>query len=294
MAYLWIAFTIMAAAMQSWRNALQGQLAKEVSTLGATLARFLWAAPIAALYLTLLYYWRDAELPEWQGEFVGYIFAAAIMQILATALMVRLFKQRNFAIGVGLAKSEALMAAILGTIFFGTQLSLLGWGGVVIGAIAVILMSSRGKLTDISLDTLLLGIACGSAFALTSLWIRQASISSGLLFPHSAAWVLLLVISLQTLILVGFLIFKEPSSLLSLWRRPKLVFMTSLFSALGSIGWFSAMSLQTVPYVKTLGQVEILFTLLVGRFYLKQKVKFNDLAGLLLIGIAAVMVMWSG
>ena len=292
MSTIWIAFTIMAAGMQSWRNALQGQLAKEVSTLGVTLARFLWAGPIAACYLAVLYGWQDAPWPRWQVSFITYIIGAALMQILATALMVRLFKQRNFAVGVGLAKSEALIAAILGTIFFGTQLSTLGWGGVLLGAIAVMLMSSKGHIREISLVTLLIGLACGGAFALTSLWIREASLTSGLPFPYSAAWVLLLVISLQSLVLVGYLLWRQPTSLLELWRRPKLVILTSLFSCLGSIGWFSAMSLQAVPYVKTLGQIEILFTLLVARFYLKDKLKNNDIWGLVLVAIAAVMVMW--
>jgi len=53
------------------------------------------------------------------------------------------------------------------------------------------------------------------------------------------------------------------------------------------------MSLQAVPYVKTLGQVEVFFTLIIATFWLKQKVKINDVAGLLLIAIAAILVMWS-
>ncbi|GAM68510.1 permeases [Vibrio sp. JCM 19236] len=46
--------------------------------------------------------------------------------------------------------------------------------------------------------------------------------------------------------------------------------MTSVASFIGSFGWFSAMSLQAVPYVKTLGQVEIFFTMLISFFYLNK------------------------
>jgi uncharacterized membrane protein len=53
------------------------------------------------------------------------------------------------------------------------------------------------------------------------------------------------------------------------------------------------MSLQAVPYVKTLGQIEVFFTLMIAVFWLKDKVKINDVAGLILIAIAAVLVMWS-
>lgn len=114
---MWIFFTLLAAFMQAWRNAFQSQLSKEVKVAGVTLARFIWAGPIAALYLGLLYLWDNVELPHFTAEFIGFIVGASMMQILATGLMVKLFQQQNFAIGAGLAKSEAIVAAILGTFF---------------------------------------------------------------------------------------------------------------------------------------------------------------------------------
>ena len=51
----WIFLTIFAAFMQSWRNALQSKLSATVSVAGVTLARFIVASPIAALYLFALY-----------------------------------------------------------------------------------------------------------------------------------------------------------------------------------------------------------------------------------------------
>lgn len=206
--------------------------------------------------------------------------------------MVKLFQQQNFAIGAGLAKSEAIVAAILGTFFFGTHLSLLGWIGVILGGFAVFLLSAKQGLRQLSLSTVLLGIASGSAFALTSLWVREASLRLNVGFPHSAAWVLLLVICLQTLVLVGYLVLKDKATLSALIQRPKLTLLTSSASCFGSIGWFSAMSLQAVPYVKTLGQVEIFFMMLISAFWLKEKVKIKELLGLVLIALAAILVMW--
>ncbi|MGC7891705.1 DMT family transporter [Vibrio anguillarum] len=288
----WILFTLLAAFMQSWRNAFQSRLATEVSTTGVTLARFLWAGPIAALYLITLYHFIPAKLPTLSLTFIAFIIGASLMQIIATALMVKLFKLNNYAVGAGLAKSEALVAAILGMIFFGTHLTGLGWIGVIVGGIGVFLMSTHGNVKQLSMPTVLLGLSCGSAFALTSLWVREASLALGLPFPHSAAWVLLLVISLQTLLLLIYLMVTDNNSLKQLWVRPKLTLLTSTSSCLGSIGWFSAMSLQTVPYVKTLGQIEIFFTMLISIFWLKQSVKIKDGLGLFLIAIAAILVMW--
>ena len=109
--------------MQAWRNAFQKQLSKEVSVAGVTLARFLWASPLAAMYLAGLYQWQPVALPTFNHRFVFFIVGAAVAQIIATALMVKLFKLRNYAIGAGLAKSEAILAAILGVAFFSESLS---------------------------------------------------------------------------------------------------------------------------------------------------------------------------
>ncbi|MEM0515630.1 DMT family transporter [Pseudoalteromonas sp. YIC-827] len=287
----WIFFTFLAAFSQSWRNALQSKLSQHTASLAVTLARFILAGPIAALYLAGLYQFEPAPALKPSGVFIFYVIGAAVMQIIATALMVRLFKMNNYAVGAGLAKSEALVAAILGMLFFGSALSLLGWLGVILGAVAVILLSGP-SIRGLNFKTVALGLACGTSFALTSLWVREASLSSGLVFPHSAAWVLLLVISLQTILLLIYLGIKDRVALLSLWRHKGLTLWISLTSCIGSIGWFSAMSLQHVAYVKTLGQVEIFFTLAISYLWLKQPVKRRDSLGLFLIALAAIAVMW--
>ena len=211
-------------------------------------------------------------LPTLNHRFVLFIVGAAIAQIIATALMVKLFKLRNYAIGAGLAKSEAILAAILGVAFFSESLSLLGWAGVLLGAVAVFLLSGA-SWRQLSWPVLLLGISSGLSFALTSLWVRQASLALGLPFPHGAAWVLLVVILLQTLILLSYLLWRERSTLLALWRHPRLTLLISISSCIGSIGWFTAMSLESVALVKTLGQVEVLFMLLISAFSLKKSCK---------------------
>ncbi|MCB7467719.1 EamA family transporter, partial [Lactiplantibacillus plantarum] len=76
-----------------------------------------------------------------------------------------------------------------------------------------------------------------------------------------------------------------------LWQYKGTTIAISIFSCVGSIGWFSAMSLQHVAYVKTLGQIEVFFTILIAVLWLKQPLKKQDSAGLLLIAVAAILVM---
>ncbi|WP_462153418.1 EamA family transporter [Pseudoalteromonas piscicida] len=287
---MWILFTLLAAFSQAWRNAFQSKLSESASTASVTLARFILASPLAGLYLWSLYQITPAEPLAINDDFLAFVLGASIMQIIATGLMVVLFKQNNYAIGAGLAKSEALVAAILGVLFFGSSLTLLGWFGVFIGAIAVLLLSGF-SLRAFNGKTALVGLACGTSFALTSLWVREASIASGLPFPHSAAWVLLLVLVCQTVMLSMYMTIREPHSWRVLWQRRKLTLAISVSSCIGSIGWFSAMSLEHVAYVKTLGQIEVFFTLLISFLWLKAPVKKRDSMGLLLIAIAAILVM---
>ncbi|MDV7103304.1 DMT family transporter [Vibrio sp. TH_r3] len=288
----WILLTLLAAFSQSWRNAFQSKLSADFNVLGVTLARFLWASPIALLYLMVIYWWQPVALPSFSGSSYFFIVAASVMQIVATALMVVLFKQKNFAIGAGLAKSEAPVAALLGVVFFGTSITLIGWLGIAIGAFAVLMLSCPHGFRSISLKTALLGFACSTSFALTSLWVREASLSLSLPFPHRAAWVLFLVISLQTVMLSSYLYVKDRETLARMFANPKLVIATSIASVIGSFGWFSAMSLQVVPYVKTLGQVEVFFTMLISFFWLKESVKRKDIVALVMVAIAAILVMW--
>lgn len=288
---LWIPFTLMAAFMQSWRNAFQKRLSTDVDTMGVTLSRFILAVPMAAIYTFILFKQGDTPIPHLGFNFYLIIILAAISQIFATAFMVKLFRLRNYALGVGLAKSEAVIAAVLGALLFAAPLSPMAWGGVLVGGVAVWLMSVPKGMRNIYWPTLLLGLASGLCFALTTLWVREASLMTGLPFLQSASYVLFWVLLVQTLVLLFWLLVRNPDTLRALWLRPKLVFIISFCSFVGSIGWFTAMSLETVALVKTLGQVEIFFTLLISAKWFKERLRGSDKVGLGLVLIGALLVI---
>lgn len=291
----WMLFTLMAAFMQAWRNAFQKQLSTTVDVYGVTLARFIFALPFAVVYLL----WSIQQNPTTQAIdfshlFWFYIVVAGLSQILATVLMVQLFKQKNYAIGVGLAKSEAILAAMIAVSVLNEQLSLWGWLGVMIGGFAVFLLSKGKGNAQLSFTTLLIGLGSGLSFAITSLLVREASLELPQLpYLLRAAWVLFFIIAFQCLIMLFYLGFFSRKTLVAMWQRIGLTFRVSICSFLASLGWFSAMSMQSVALVKTLGQVEILFSLLISMFFFKEKLAKSDHWGLLLVVIAALMVIWA-
>lgn len=285
----------MAAFMQAWRNAFQKQLSTTVDVYGVTLARFIFALPLALIYISCLYHFQPVtDSVHFNLRFAIYVLIAALSQIAATALMVQLFKQKNYAIGVGLAKSEAVLAAIIAVVFLSDHLSLLGWFGVAVGGFAVFLMSKGRDFSDFSVPTLCIGIGSGLCFAITSLLVREASLElDNLPFIHRAAWVLLMVIGTQCFLLLMYLGIFRRATLWAMWQRIGLTFRVSLCSFLASLGWFSAMSMQSVPIVKTLGQVEIIFSMLISAYFFKEKLARAEHLGIVLVVIAAFLVIWA-
>ncbi len=285
----------MAAFMQAWRNAFQKQLSTTVDVYGVTLARFIFALPLALIYISCLYHFQPVtDSVHFNLRFAIYVLIAALSQIAATALMVQLFKQKNYAIGVGLAKSEAVLAAIIAVLFLSDHLSLLGWFGVAVGGFAVFLMSKGRDFSDFSVQTLCIGIGSGLCFAITSLLVREASLElDNLPFIHRAAWVLLMVIGTQCFLLLMYLGIFRRATLWAMWQRIGLTFRVSLCSFLASLGWFSAMSMQSVPIVKTLGQVEIIFSMLISAYFFKEKLARAEHLGIVLVVVAAFLVIWA-
>ena len=170
----------------------------------------------------------------------------------------------------------------------------MAWLGVAIGGIAVFLLSKGNQRSDFSFTTLAIGIGSGLSFAVTSLLVREASLELDFLpFIHRAAWVLVWVIGLQCFILLAFLGIFKRHTLYAMWQRVGLTFKVSVCSFLASLGWFSAMSMQTVAIVKTLGQIEILFSLLISAYFFKEKLARTDHWGLGLVVLAAMLVIWA-
>ncbi|MBU2979559.1 DMT family transporter [Alteromonas sp. C1M14] len=289
----WAFFTLLAVVFQTFRNAFQSQLSHSVSTSGVTLSRFLFAPPIALLYLLILYYFKPVSVPHFTLKYGLMAVAAAMLQIAATSLMVILFKQKNFAIGAGLAKSEALAAGIFGTLLFGSVLTPMGWVGIVIGTFAVFVLSGFRRGGEVSLSTVFIGLACGTCFAFASLLIRELSHLLPLPSYHSAAWTLLWILCIQTFFLCSYIALRRPQTMKQLGNHRKFTLVTSFASCVGSICWFTAMTLNDVAYVKTLGQVEVLLTMFISVFWLKKRVAKHEVVGLMLIGLAAIFVLWS-
>jgi uncharacterized membrane protein len=99
----------------------------------------------------------------------------------------------------------------------------------------------------------------------------------------AGAWGVLLAQVLQTALLGGWLLLRAPESLratASAWRVSTLA---GAAGALASIGWFTAFALTTAANVRTLGMVEVVFSYLVSRRLLREKLVRAEKRGLALV-----------
>jgi drug/metabolite transporter (DMT)-like permease len=300
----WIPITIAAAFLQNLRSVLQKRLKGRLSDTGATFTRFVWAAPLAALYVLALVVGTGASMPGLHPGFLLACLLGGLAQILATALLVRLFSLRNFTIGATFTKTETLQAAAFGIAFLGDPVS--------VGAVAAILVSLAGVFL-ISLPiragrtaaategprshldrSALIGIVSGSLFGLSAVAFRGASLSleSGSVALRAAV-TLMVVTALQTLLMAAWMHRRSPGEITRVLRQWRATAMVGVAGVAGSVGWFTAMTLETAAYVRAVGQIELLFAFAASWLLFRERATVRELTGigLVLTGILVLVIV---
>ena len=293
---MWIAFTLLAAWFQSMRTAYQNSLSKQEGTLHATLARSLFGLPFVLVYGNLCYFVFGSLTAK--ADLAFYIIAGlgAIAQVLATYLMLYLFKQASFTSGTLFAKTEALLAALLAAAFLGDKLSWGAWLAIAIGVLGIGVLSFKHTHKKMQLmdKASLLGLASGFCFALTSVSAGYASSQlEGPVFTR-AAFTLAYVLALQSILLWGIQIYQTKSTLVPFKKAFLLSNKVGCLSALGSIGWFTAFSLINPALVKTLGQIEVIGTLYYSKYRFKEALSKQEWIGGSLIILSVIIVALLG
>jgi drug/metabolite transporter (DMT)-like permease len=298
---IWIPVTVAAALLQCWRTAMQQKLRQVLSVNGAGFVRFLYGAPVALVLLLAALAVTGDALPRPTLWTLLWSVAGGLTQILATNLLIMAFGYRNFAVGTAYSKTEAVQTALVAWVLLREALHPAAVGGIAVGLCGVMTLSLAGRgvrpgelLAASVQPAALCGLGAGLLFAFTTVFIKlgNRSVDCPSVFVR-ALLVLVLTNTLQTLMQGAWLAWREPAELrkaFATWRSSALV---GSLSACGSAGWFTAFAMTEVALVRSLGQVEIVFTLLFSRFYLKETLKRGDVAGLILV-VAGVLLIVVG
>ena len=297
---LWLPATLIAGAVQAWRTAVQRRVSHSLSINAAGLVRYLYGIPFTLMLLGGYRLLVPAPLPTIGPLFLLFCVAGGLAQIIATNLLIMAFKHRNFVVGTAYSKTEAVQGAVLSFLLLGERLHPLAWAGIGCGVMGVMLLSTGGKrmgpgdfLRALGQPAAITGIASGFFFALTAIGIRRATQSVGgddrIL---AALLVLVATVLVQTVMQGAWLVWREPGEMrrvLASWRVSGQV---GLLSALGSACWFTGFATAPVALVRIVGQIEVAFTMAFGHFYLKERMRGSEVAGLMLVvsGVALALM----
>lgn len=299
---LWIPVTIGAALAQTFRNAAQRRLTASLGTLGATLVRFLYGLPFAALWFALVRGVGSDPAPTPGAGFAGWVLLGAVCQIAATALLLRVMAARNFTLGVAYSKSELIQVAVFGFAFLGDPVS--GWAALAIalGTLGVLLLSPadadrplRALLLGWTAGPALLGLASGAGFALAAVGYRGAALALGdAPFLLAAAYTLVAAQLLQTVLLGGWLLARDAAVVTGVLRAWRASLFAGFMGATASAGWFTAMAIEPVAHVRTLGLIELLFSYAISWRVFRERLSRRELVGVALLALALIVVTLRG
>ena len=302
--WAWIPITLGAALAQTLRNAAQRHLTGDLGALGATLVRFFYGLPFAAIWLAIawLAVTGGAPLPGITPAFLGWTVVASVSQIAATALLLRCMQERNFALGVAYAKTEVIQVALFGLVLLGDRVSPFTLVAIIVATAGVVLVSApSGALSAAAIArgwasrAALLGIGSGAAFGVAAVGYRGAALA--LETPSivlAAAYSLVWAQTLQTVLLGGWLAWRQPRVVVAVLRAWRVSMLAGAMGAIGSACWFTAMALEPVANVRTLGLIELYFSYLVSRRFFRERLRPAELAGfvLLALGLIGIVGRW--
>lgn len=296
---LWIPITIAAAFLQNLRSALQKHLKGELGTFGATFVRFGFGCPIAILFVVVLHLGAGFPLPPLGLAFAIWMILGGISQIAATFLLVHLFGFRNFAVGTAYSRTEPVQAALFGLVFLGDRVTggtliaiAISMAGVMLISAAAGPFTPKSFVTSLGTPTALIGLASGSMFGFSAVAYRAASLAlGGPNFIMQAAVTLAWTTLFQTVVMGGWLAYAARGEFFRIGRAWKPSLAVGIAGATASLGWFMAMTLQQAAIVKSLAQIEMLFTFASAVFFFKERVRPLEIAGsaLIVAGILALL-----
>ena len=291
MPWLWAVFTVIAAAAQTARNAMQRSLTERLGTIGATHVRFLYGLPFALVFLGVVHMAVPAPAPAISGTFLVWTLFGALSQIGATALMLAAMRERSFVVTTAYTKTEPVLVALFGVVLLGDHLSLTAWLAILVATSGILLMSWKPG-TEQSLRPALLGLVSAALFGMAAVGFRGGiSTLDTPSFVMAATTTLAVGLAMQTAVLTAYLAVTDRAGLLAILKawRPSLV--AGFLGAFASQFWFLAFALETVAKVRTLALVEVIFAGLVSGAIIKQATSPRDglAIALIVIGVAILL-----
>ena len=293
---LWAVFTLIAAAAQTARNAMQRELTATLGTVGATHVRFLFGFPFALfIFLPGVMFATGAGWPSPPAVFWPWVIAGALTQIAATATMLSVMGERSFVVAYAYIKTEPVQVALFGLLFLGDRITPLSAAAILVATAGVLIISLKpGAAQASTTRSTVVGLVSGALFALSSIGYRGAILSLQLPgFVMAATFTLAVGLVMQAALLSAWLAWRDPKVLRDIAGAWKPSLFAGFMGAFASQFWFLAFAIATAANVRTLALVEVLFAQGVTRFWFKQPTTRRELLGVVLVVIGVALLVWA-
>jgi drug/metabolite transporter (DMT)-like permease len=293
---LWAVFTLIAAAAQTARNAMQRELTATLGTVGATHVRFLFGFPFALfVFLPGVMLATGAGWPSPPAVFWPWVIAGALTQIAATATMLSVMGERSFVVAYAYIKTEPVQVALFGLLFLGDHITPLSAAAILIATAGVVIISLKpGAAQASTTRSTVIGLVSGALFALSSIGYRGAILSlQSPDFVMAATFTLAVGLVMQAALLSAWLAWRDPKVLRDIARAWKPSLFAGFMGAFASQFWFLAFAIATAANVRTLALVEVLFAQGVTRFWFKQPTTRRELFGVVLVVAGVALLVWA-
>jgi drug/metabolite transporter (DMT)-like permease len=241
--------------------------------------------------------WTGEPWAAVTGSFLFWVSAGAVGQILATACLLRAMQERSFTLGVAYSKTEILQVAVFGYLVLGDPLSALGALAVTSASLGVLLLAPvdpqrplHALAVGLTSRAALFGLGSGAGFALAAVGFRAATLQlTPVSFVMAAAQTLVVALSLQTLLLGGYLWLRSRAVVVGVVHTWRAAWFAGFMGAAASAGWFTAFALATAAQVRTLALVELLFSYAIARKLFREPL--SPLAGVGISLLCAGLVL---
>jgi drug/metabolite transporter (DMT)-like permease len=142
---------------------------------------------------------------------------------------------------------------------------------------------------------MLIGLGSGALFGISAVSYRAASLSlDGGDFLIRASLTLAFVTVLQTLLMTVYLAWRETEEIGRVFASWRVTVWVGVTGMLGSLGWFTAMTLQNAAYVRALGQVELVFTFAASYLIFKERSTWREISGIILVVLGILLLLGAG
>ena len=295
----WVLITAIASLSQTLRSVFQKNIIEDVGILVSAYSRFIFALPFVALLAVFFLGIEELViLKNLSGKTWFFLVAASICQILFTIILIQLFTLRSFAIGVAFSKTEVIQTTIFEIVIIGFILTSHVLLAIITGFIGMLFMSKQKLIGNMShsrlfLKQVILGVSCGIFLGLSSVLYKVAleSVTTDLIYKKVIG-LSFLALALQSFFFGTYLVTtngkKHLQKLFLIWKKGLPV---GFFGCMATFCWFYAFSLIDATFVRAVGQLEIIFSVLISYIFYKERITGFELIGMSLITISILALL---